>query len=48
MAAVPMAFIGWIGTGVLKAKPTMILKRPKLTRTPNINDSGHKKTGVLP
>ena len=34
MAAVPMAFIGWIGTGVLKARPTMILNRPKLTRTP--------------
>jgi hypothetical protein len=34
MAAVLMAFIGWIGTGVLKARPTMILKRPKLTRTP--------------
>jgi hypothetical protein len=34
MAAVPMAFIGWMGIGVLKERPTIILKRPNPTRTP--------------
>ena len=34
MAAVPMAFMGWMGTGVLKVRPAMILKRPNATKMP--------------
>jgi len=34
IATVPMAFMGWMGTGVLKYRPAKILKSPKATRTP--------------
>jgi len=34
IAAVPMAFIGWIGTGVRYVRPAMILNTPNATSTP--------------